>query len=122
VRRRQPRQRGGQRPALALGADGGVDPVGEGLGHRVMPGAGEHPVLLDLRPAVAAHEVGGDSVQPRPGALALEVVPVALVKRGEERLRHHVVGRADSDAAAHVALDPGGVAAEQHGEVLGLIA
>ena len=41
-------------------------------------------------------------------------------KRGEECLRHHVVSRADSEAAA-IALDPRGVAAEEHGEVLRLI-
>jgi hypothetical protein len=121
MHRRQPRQRGGKLLARTLGADRRVDPVGERLGHRVTSGTGERPVLLNLRPAVAADQVSGDSVQPRPGAAVFEVVSAPLAERRQERLRHHVVGRTGADAAAHIPLHLWGVPAEQHREVLGLI-
>lgn len=52
---------------------------------------------------------------------ARRVVPVALAEGQQERLGHDVVRRVAAEAADHVTLDVRCVAAEQHGEALGLI-
>src|ERR1700761_2441846 len=69
---------------------------------------------------VRAGQVGGDAVQPRPGAVPAQVVPVALGKRYDKDLRRQIVGGLSPDPPGQIPVDLAEVALEDRGEPLRL--